>query len=135
MLWSALHNIRPRIQGAQILNRFLGETETPGAGQQPGVEWVIPGLRARAERLTHASGSGAPASHSAARLEPHPSSRSPPALTAVSRGAPSWGQEVCSQPGVGVGLRERWPRDFVVLFACFPGSLAKILGDHMPGEY
>lgn len=41
--------------------------------------------------LVHASGSGAPASHSAARLEPHPSSRSPPALTAVSRSAPSRG--------------------------------------------
>lgn len=85
--------------------------------------------------LLHASGSGAPASHSAARLEPHPSSRSPPALTAVSRGAPSGGQEVCSKPGGGVGLRERWPGDFVVLFVCFPGSLAKILGDHMPEEY
>lgn len=114
---------------------FLGKLRLPVPDSSRGVEWVIPGHRARAERLTHASGSGAPASHSAARLEPHPSSRSPPALTAVSRGAPSWGQEVCSQPGVGVGLRERWPRDFVVLFACFPGSLAKILGDHMPGEY
>lgn len=35
---------------------------------------------------------------------------------------------------VGWGSNERWHGDFAVLFVCFPGSLAKILGDHMPGR-
>lgn len=70
------------------------------------MEPVISRHRARAERLTQASGSGAPPKHSVASFAPHPSSRSPPTLTAVSRGALSPGpRKFAASQELGWGSR------------------------------